>query len=378
MRLGVVPEHVAPMSLAEMVPAPGQGCLAVQARASDGETIEAVSVLDHPASRTALEAERGLMARLGGGCALPLGAFAEPTSRGVRMVAIALTPDGARFAHRGRRRHPRRGGGARRARPVGRRRGRDPRARPPVKPLAGRTVLVTRPRPEADELARRLERRGATAIVAPAIELAPVRSAALTRALRELAEGAFSWVTLTSPRTVDVLAEHLTPRQLRANVAAVGEGTAEAFRGWSGREADLVPKAFTTEALGRAFPRGNGRVLTPRADVAPEGLEDALVRKGWTPTRVDAYRTRMPRSLPAEARTALRSGAVDAVTFTSASTVRGFVRALGVVKGNPRVVCIGPVTAREAREHGLSVHAVANPHTIDGLVAAVERVLAPR
>ncbi|MGZ8607534.1 MAG: uroporphyrinogen-III synthase, partial [Actinomycetota bacterium] len=102
---------------------------------------------------------------------------------------------------------------------------------------------MTRPRPEADELARRLERRGATAIVAPAIELAPVRSAALTRALRELAEGAFSWVTLTSPRTVDVLAEHLTPRQLRANVAAVGEGTAEAFRRWSGREADLVPKA---------------------------------------------------------------------------------------------------------------------------------------
>ena len=247
-----------------------------------------------------------------------------------------------------------------------------------MKPLAGRTVLVTRPRPEADELARRLERRGATAIVAPAIELAPLRSAALTRALRELAEGAFSWVTLTSPRTVDVLAQHLTPRQLRADVAAVGDGTAEAFRRWSGREADLVPKAFTTEALGRAFPRGNGRVLTPRADVAPEGLEDALVRKGWTPTRVDAYRTRMPRFLPAEARTALRSGAVDAVTFTSASTVRGFVRALGVVKGNPRVVCIGPVTAREAREHGLSVHSVANPHTIDGLVAAVERVLAPR
>ena len=237
--------------------------------------------------------------------------------------------------------------------------------------------MVTRPRPEADDLARRLERLGATAIVAPAIELAPVRSAALTKALRELAEGAFSWVTLTSPRTVDVLAE-LTPRQLRANVAAVGEGTAEAFRRWSRREADLVPKAFTTEALGRAFPRGVGRVLTPRADVAPEGLEDALARKGWTTTRVDAYRTRMPRSLPPEARTALRLGAVDAVTFTSASTVRGFVRALGVVKGNPRVVCIGPVTAREAREHGLSVHAVANPHTIDGLVAAVERVLAPR
>jgi hydroxymethylbilane synthase len=97
LRLGVVPEHAAPMSLSEMVPAPGQGCLAIQARASDGETIEAVSGLDHAASRVALEAERGLMARLGGGCALPLGAFAESVPRGVKLLAIALSPDGSRI-----------------------------------------------------------------------------------------------------------------------------------------------------------------------------------------------------------------------------------------------------------------------------------------
>jgi uroporphyrinogen-III synthase len=175
---------------------------------------------------------------------------------------------------------------------------------------------------------------------------------------------------------VDVLAEHLTPPRIRAKVAAVGDGTAERFRTWSRRDPDLVPKAFTTAALGRAFPRGTGKVLMPRADVAPDELEDTLVRKGWSPTRVEAYRTRIPRSLPLEARTALRAGGVDAVTFTSASTVRGFVRVMGVVRGNPKVVCIGPVTAREAREHGLRVHAVANPHTVDGLVGALERALA--
>jgi hydroxymethylbilane synthase len=98
LRLGVVPEHVAPMSLSEMIPAPGQGCLAVQARADDAATIDALAPLDHGPSRHALEAERGLMARLGGGCALPLGAFAERSDASVRLVAIALTPDGGRFA----------------------------------------------------------------------------------------------------------------------------------------------------------------------------------------------------------------------------------------------------------------------------------------
>ncbi len=245
----------------------------------------------------------------------------------------------------------------------------------PRKTLAGRTILVTRPLEQSEVLVRELERRGATAIVAPAIELMPARSAALMRALRELSQGGYAWITLTSRATVEMLASRISPRDVGASVAAIGEGTAEAFRRWARRDPDLMPGAFTTAALARAFPRGEGRVLCARADIAPEGLEDALAAKGWSPERVDAYRTRMARSLPHEARTALRAGRVDAVTFTSASTVRGFVRALGSVAGTPKVVCIGPVTSREAREHGFRVAAVARPHTIDGLVQAVERAL---
>lgn len=243
-------------------------------------------------------------------------------------------------------------------------------------PLAGRVVLVTRPKEQSTALVRELRARSARAIVAPAIEIAPARSAALTAALRELARGEFAWVTLTSRATVAMLRDRLdAPRDVRARVAAIGEGTAEAFRRWTRREPDLIPPTFTTTGLARAFPRGNGRVLCARADIAPDGLEDTLAAKGWDPVRVDAYRTRFPRSLPAAARTALREGTVDAVTFTSASTVRGFVHALGAVKGTPKVVCIGPVTAKEAREHGFTVAAVARPHTAEGLVAALERAL---
>ncbi|MGZ4115169.1 MAG: uroporphyrinogen-III synthase, partial [Actinomycetota bacterium] len=89
--------------------------------------------------------------------------------------------------------------------------------------LAGRTVLVTRPREQSETLVRELERRGARAIVAPTIELVAVRSAALTRALRDLAGGRYTWITLTSRQTVEVLASRIGPGDVRARVAAIGD-----------------------------------------------------------------------------------------------------------------------------------------------------------
>jgi uroporphyrinogen-III synthase len=247
-----------------------------------------------------------------------------------------------------------------------------------MKPLAGRVVLVTRPLDQSAELLRLLRRGGALSIAAPSIQVVPARSAALTRALRDLAEERYVWITLTSRSTVEMLASRLQPSDVRARVATIGEGTGDAFRRWARREPDLTPSTFTTAALARAFPRGEGRVLCARADIAPPGLEDVIAAKGWTAERVDAYRTRMARSLPADARAALRDGRVDVITFTSASTVQGFVGAVGVVRGNPKVVCIGPVTAREARDRGMRVAAVARPHTIEGLVSALERAFTPR
>ena len=251
----------------------------------------------------------------------------------------------------------------------------------PRGPLAGRTILVTRPIDRSERLVNLLDQRGATVIAAPSIELRPVRSADLTRALRDLAGGGFAWIVLTSPATVRMLEERLRgPDDVHADVAAIGEGTAAAFARWAKREPALLPRTFTVDGLARAFPRGAGRVLCARADIAPDGLEDALAAKGWSPTRVDAYRTVFPKTLPARATAALAAGEVDAITFTSASTVRGFQQALGAteIAGRPKVVCIGPVTAKRAREAGMTVRAVADPHTTDGLVEALERALRPK
>jgi hydroxymethylbilane synthase len=97
-RLGISPPHSAPLGSDVMVPAPGQGALALQARADDLLTLSALAPLDHAESRAALEAERSLMWRLGGSCALPLGALASIDGVRVEMLAVVISPDGSRMA----------------------------------------------------------------------------------------------------------------------------------------------------------------------------------------------------------------------------------------------------------------------------------------
>ncbi|HYT80804.1 MAG TPA: uroporphyrinogen-III synthase [Actinomycetota bacterium] len=252
--------------------------------------------------------------------------------------------------------------------------------------LDGRVVLVTRPPEQSVELSRMLLERGARVYSAPAIELVAAPRRMLEQAAKQLAAGTFEWVVFTSRAGVEAIASAMARTggrfdQTPSRVAAVGEGTARALESF-GAQPDLVPSTFTTSALAQAMPRGSGRVLLARADIAPGALEETLVRKGWTPVRVDAYRTRHASRLPDDAAKALRDGAVDAVTFTSASTVEGFVAMAGHLGEAgvrlPGAVCIGPVTAAAARRAGFRVVAVARPHTINGLVAALERALRPR
>jgi hydroxymethylbilane synthase len=94
-RLGIAPPAAFPLPLEENVPAPGQGALAVQARTDDPTTAEIVAQIDHEPSRSAFHAERAVMAALGGGCALPLGAYAEHRREGIRLLAVVIRPDGS-------------------------------------------------------------------------------------------------------------------------------------------------------------------------------------------------------------------------------------------------------------------------------------------
>jgi len=237
------------------------------------------------------------------------------------------------------------------------------------RPLFGRRIVVTRAREHASELRGRLEQLGADVIELPTIAFEPVEFAlpALDR---------YEWLVFTSANGVDAFFERgLTPAGLdaralaRAHVASIGPGTNDALarRGIRG---DLVPERFVAESLLAAFPdpdQADSKVLIARAASARDVLPEGLTARGYTVDILAVYRTVAVVPDPA-ALDCLRAGGVDAVTFTSSSTVTNFCDAIGPLDPCPAVVSIGPVTSATAVERGLRVDAEADPHTLDGLV----------
>jgi uroporphyrinogen III methyltransferase/synthase len=244
------------------------------------------------------------------------------------------------------------------------------------RPLLGWTVVVTRARSQASALVDRLRDVGAGTVELPVISVTEAADGgALLRSAASRLDR-YGWVVFTSANAVDALTCHL--RDARdfggARLAAIGPATAEALARF-GVVADLVPGRFVAEGLLDAFPersssdpRDKRRVLLPRAAEARDVLPKGLAAKGWEVDVVEAYRTERLRPAP-EALAGLRTAQV--VTFTSSSTVTGFLDVVDRADVPPIVACIGPITADTARSLGLRVDVVAETHTIDGLVDAL-------
>jgi uroporphyrinogen III methyltransferase / synthase len=239
-------------------------------------------------------------------------------------------------------------------------------------PLFGQRVLVTRGRRQASALSQALRRLGAAPVEVPTIEIieAPDGGAALAAAAASI--DSYDWVVLTSPNGVERLFASLRDARAlgAARVAVIGRGTARALRRFN-IEADLVPERSVGEGLLDVFPQPparGGRVLLARAADARDALPEGLVGAGWSVDDVAAYRTVPVEPDPADCEAA---ASADIATFTSSSTVRSFVAAYGADACPEKLVSIGPVTTATALELGLHVDAEADPHDIDGLVAAV-------
>jgi len=244
------------------------------------------------------------------------------------------------------------------------------------RPLHGIKVVVTRARAQASELARRLASLGAEPIELPAIRIEPrIDSDEVRRAVADI--HTYSLICLTSVNGVELLCRAMVDagRDARAlanaTIAAIGPGTAAAL-GRLGILPDVVPERFVAEALIEALEsvEVEGRpVLIARAAEARDALPDALRERGADVDVVALYDT--VAESPSDEEIAAAAGA-DFITFTSSSTVRNLVAALGDrLPRRAKAISIGPITSEAARAAGLEVHAEAERHDIDGLVDAL-------
>jgi len=255
--------------------------------------------------------------------------------------------------------------------------------------LAGRRIVVTRPNDDP-RLRILLEAEGAEVVEFPTIRIVPPADyGPLDTALRGLS--GYTWVVFTSRNGVAGLfrrmaALGLPPAALGGRcLAVIGPGTEEALRD-RGFRAAVSPAEFRAEALVVAlagYDLRGVRVLIPRAAVARDVLPRGLRARGAAVDVVSAYRTEPagPAGRIRHLIAAARTRRLDAVTFTSPSTVRQFLRLAGPeaprVLAGAIVACIGPVTAEAARESGLRVGAVATTYTLAGLVGALRDALGP-
>ena len=258
------------------------------------------------------------------------------------------------------------------------------------KPLAGRSVLVTRPEQDSAGLARRLEDLGADCRTLPTVQVRPAKIGAektkgiLGRLPRQ------DWILFNSHHGVEAL-ERLAARAgkrlkrlVRGKVCAIGPRTESAVRA-AGLRAHRVPDDFSIEGVRRAFakiPLQGKRLFIPRSDLAiGDALARSLKRRGAVVEEAALYET-VPVKIPAgKVRRSLRR--LDVATFTSASTARSFlssVRASGLpvskALNGTAVVAIGPATARELRKGGVKkIHLPEKEWTVAGLTEAVVRAV---
>ena len=256
----------------------------------------------------------------------------------------------------------------------------DPARTEAAKPLTGWRVLVPRGGPWGDGVAATLRSQGAVPVVAPLINFAPTNDqATLEQALRDLADGAFDWLTMTSATTVDVLVAYRAEIPARTKVAAVGETTAAALQA-VGYRVDLVPDRDNS-AAGMAAqliglepePRD---ILTLRSEIAKPVLTSKLIEAGHRVRSVVAYRT---VGVPVTERILrdVENGRINAILVTSGSVAEQVHEQFPHIPDATVIAAIGPRTATDARKGGLDVDVVAPRQTVDALIEAVSHLVLP-
>ncbi|HEX5471799.1 MAG TPA: uroporphyrinogen-III C-methyltransferase [Lacipirellulaceae bacterium] len=245
------------------------------------------------------------------------------------------------------------------------------------RPLFGRTVLVTRPEHQSDDLAARLRNLGANVLRQPAIEIGPPNDwAAVDRVIGRLAD--FDWLVFSSSNGVDYFLGRLLTlgRDMRyldnVRLAAIGPATVAALAQFH-LKADVQPDMYRAEVLAEALiPQvRDKRVLLARASRGREVLAEMLAAAGAMVEQVVVYESRDVTTPNEDVAHALAEGRIDYTTVTSSAIARSLVNLFGDHLRKTHLAAISPLTASILSNHGFSPAIVAKTFTTDGVVDAI-------
>jgi uroporphyrinogen III methyltransferase/synthase len=249
------------------------------------------------------------------------------------------------------------------------------------KPLRGKRIMVTRAGDQAETMSRRLRILGAEVISLPTIRTVENFSEESWKVFKKIKDG---WLIFTSENGVkyffrQFFREGFDIRYLaNFKIAVIGEGTEGALRTHRLR-ADFRSKNFTlqslTDGLLNNYKWQGVKVVRVRSDISEIELEIALSEAGAEILPLTLYKT-LPAKWDSGMITAFSEGKIDAVTFTSASTVNGLVEIIGADKfkdfgKKTAVISIGPSTTSSLRKYGVEPSAQAEVHSIAGVIKAI-------
>jgi uroporphyrinogen III methyltransferase / synthase len=263
-----------------------------------------------------------------------------------------------------------------------------------VKPLEGRTVVITRAASQAAELTVALESNGAKVFVCPTIEIRELEHyERLDEALEHLY--GYDWLILTSTNGVEFFLRRLVARGLKIEdldelkVCAIGRRTAEKLHE-AHVHVDVVPSQSTAEGVFAALSEFAGgdehlrglNILLPRAIVGRDYLPRALQQAGARVDVVPAYQTVVPENFDRGKLSAMLAGSGDCIAFTSSSTIKNLAKLfdtsdLGNALPGVVIACIGPVTAATAVDYGLRVDIQPVEQTVKDLAEAIASYYSP-
>lgn len=241
-------------------------------------------------------------------------------------------------------------------------------------PLSGRRILITRAIEQAEATAEAVQQLGGEAVLFPCLQLQ-----CLSRDVRREVEAYIDAEWLFTSRNgvtcvAETLGNDLAAYATGRRVAAVGEKTAEALRGY-GLTPSLVADEASQEGLWAAYQQLGlpEKLLFFRAEEGRDMLSKALTDAGCQVTMLPVYRSVCPSEDASEIRHQLCSGNIDAVLFGSPKTVRHYVQRIGDAEaaGRPLLVAISQQVAEAAREAGLQVQLVAESASFQSMLEAL-------